>query len=145
MMFSLGLTSRIFVISKFLISKAIEWYNSLHQYLTIFPETTDYLEGYDFPSNLKIWLNYEDSKPTNKRTSIDKIFDYIDLVENENVIVIDDDSDEEQNRELLEWENIIREKVKDLKVTEEKNEKKKENVLKRKRSDFNEDLGGDEL
>lgn len=151
MMILLGLAGRIFVISKFLLSRSIEWYNSLHKYLSVFTQTTDYLQGYNFPANLKTWLNYEDVKYNIKKVSVDDIFEYIDLVkedeEGDEVIVVGDELDIENKdvAEKNEWENLIMDKVRDLKVVEEKIEKETtRSFLKRPRNE-SEDLGGRSL
>ncbi|PNF17720.1 hypothetical protein B7P43_G07383 [Cryptotermes secundus] len=101
---SLGIVSRIWAISKYLVLCACEWYRKLKPYLDILePVGLCWLPcGYHFPSDLRVWLDAplltDPPKPkrsSNSNKKQHKIFDLIDLGNSEDEEVMESSNDNE--------------------------------------------------
>lgn len=78
--FMYGINARLLVISKYIVSKCIEWYDKLYDYLIIFESDSNF-SYYSCPRDLKTWLGRDAnvSPLSDKNQIIDNLFKMMEM------------------------------------------------------------------
>ncbi|EEB20103.1 conserved hypothetical protein [Pediculus humanus corporis] len=79
--FMYGINARLLVISKYIVSKCIEWYDKLYDYLIIFDSDSNFSSYYSCPRDLKTWLGRDAnvSPLSDKNQIIDNLFKMMEM------------------------------------------------------------------